>query len=110
VERQLRAGELVATEAVTSFVHVADAAKAAVLALDWPTGVVNVVDDEPARAQDWMPVLAEVFGAPVPPNNSGRADWERGADNTVARTKLGWQPAYPSWRTGFAAQTGQMVS
>ncbi|MEU4513367.1 NAD(P)-dependent oxidoreductase, partial [Nonomuraea wenchangensis] len=27
----------------------------------------------------------------------------RGADNRHARQDLGWTPAYPSWREGFAA-------
>ncbi len=37
-----------ADRSVTSFVHVADAARASVAALDWPAGPVNIVDDEPA--------------------------------------------------------------
>jgi nucleoside-diphosphate-sugar epimerase len=104
VEKQLRGGDLVATEAVSSFVHVTDAARAAVLALEWPSGAVNVVDDEPASAQQWMPVLSDAFDAPAPKIEAGRGRWERGADNTFARTELGWQPAFPSWRSGFAAQ------
>jgi nucleoside-diphosphate-sugar epimerase len=26
----------------------------------------------------------------------------RGASNAKARRELGWEPAYPSWREGFA--------
>jgi 2-alkyl-3-oxoalkanoate reductase len=26
----------------------------------------------------------------------------RGASNEKAKRELGWQPAHPSWRTGFA--------
>lgn len=32
----------------------------------------------------------------------GAARLGRGADNHHARTDLGWSPAYPSWRAGFA--------
>lgn len=39
---------LEADRSVTSFVHVADAARATVAALAWPSGPVNIVDDEPA--------------------------------------------------------------
>ncbi|WP_315986228.1 NAD(P)-dependent oxidoreductase, partial [Streptomyces sp. adm13(2018)] len=39
-------GSLAADDAVSSFVHVADAAEAAVRALAWPPGAYNVVDDE----------------------------------------------------------------
>jgi nucleoside-diphosphate-sugar epimerase len=95
-------GPLVADDAVSSFLHVEDAARAAVAALGWPSGAVNVVDDEPAPARDWLPVLAAVLGAPVPPAASGRAGWQRGASNARARA-LGWAPPHPSWRTGFAA-------
>jgi nucleoside-diphosphate-sugar epimerase len=116
VAAQLRAGDLAANDAVASFVHVADAAQAALQALTWPTpataaadsaaaatNAVNVVDDEPAPARDWLPVLAAVLDAPAPPTGTGRAGWERGASNALARD-LGWRPAYPTWRTGFAHQ------
>lgn len=103
VEAGLRAGSLRADAGVSSFVHVTDAASAAVAALDWPGGPVNVVDDEPAAARDWLPVLAGALGAPVPGPAEGRAGWERGADNALATGRLGWRPRYPSWRTGFLA-------
>jgi nucleoside-diphosphate-sugar epimerase len=99
---QLRAGALRATAGISSFVHVADAAAAAVAALTWPSGPVNIVDDEPAPATEWLPALAAALGAPAPEPSPGSAPWERGADNTLARTKLGWQPRFPSWRTGFS--------
>jgi nucleoside-diphosphate-sugar epimerase len=99
--RRLRAGELHADEAVSSLLHVDDAARAALAALDWPNGPVNVVDDEPARAAEWLPALADALGEPAPPPGTGRAGWQRGARNALARS-LGWEPRYPSWRTGFA--------
>lgn len=95
-------GDLTASDAVASLVHVEDAARAAVDALTWPTGQVNIVDDEPARARDWLPALAEALGTPAPRDGSGRQPWERGAHNTRARA-LGWTPRYPTWRTGFRA-------
>lgn len=108
VADQLRAGELTADAAVSSFLHVEDAARAAVAALDWPNGPVNVVDDEPAPATEWLPALAAALGEPAPPAptpppgaGTGRPGWARGASNTLARQKLAWTPAYPSWHTGF---------
>jgi nucleoside-diphosphate-sugar epimerase len=101
VEARLRAGELAAGEAVTSFLHVHDAAWAAVQALTWKAGIYNVVDDEPAQARAWAPVLASVLGAPAPLPSPGRAGWERGASNRLARS-IGWRSAFPTWRTGFA--------
>ncbi|MGV9326458.1 NAD-dependent epimerase/dehydratase family protein [Streptosporangium sandarakinum] len=100
IAARLRAGDLPADDAVTSFVHVHDAARAALLALSWPSGPVNIVDYEPAPARAWVPALAASFGEPVPVPVSGRAGWERGALNGKA-VALGWRPLHPSWRTGF---------
>jgi nucleoside-diphosphate-sugar epimerase len=97
-----RAGRLVADGDVTSFLHVDDAAAAAVAALGWPSGAVNVCDDEPAAARDWVPAFCAAVGAPPPSVSDGpRRAWARGADNRLAREKLGWTPAHVSWRQGF---------
>jgi nucleoside-diphosphate-sugar epimerase len=98
---QVRRGEVPADESVASFIHVEDAARAALLALGWPPGVVNVVDDEPAPATTWLPVYAASLGAPAPRITEGYERGARGADNRKARHELHWQPRYPSWREGF---------
>lgn len=101
---------------VWSFVHVADAASATVAAVEGgPAGIYNVVDDEPASAAEFLPVLARAVGAKEPrrvPRWLGRlAAGEvavlamteiRGASNAKAKRDLDWQPRYPSWRQGFA--------
>jgi nucleoside-diphosphate-sugar epimerase len=98
-----RARRLLANGDVTSFLHVDDAAAAAVAALEWPSGAVNICDDEPAAARDWVPVFCSSVGAPPPPaSDAPRRAWARGADNRRAREQLRWTPAYPSWRPGFA--------
>lgn len=102
---------------VTSFVHLEDAATAAVLAVehDGP-GIYNVVDDDPAPLNQWLPLLAKVLDA-KPPRRVPR--WmarlfagelavitgteSRGASNTKAKQQLSWTPRYRSWRQGFAA-------
>ncbi|MGW7002447.1 NAD-dependent epimerase/dehydratase family protein [Streptomyces sp. NPDC054933] len=95
-------GSVEANDAVSSFVHVADAARAAVAALDWPGGPVNIVDDEPAPARGWLPVLAKALGVPAPEPSAGRQGWQRGAVNALAGGR-GWRPEHASWRTGFTA-------
>jgi nucleoside-diphosphate-sugar epimerase len=100
---------------VWSWIHLDDAAAATVLALghDGPA-IYNVVDDEPARVRDWLPVLAEALGAKPPrriPAWLGRllagdavtvmSTEARGASNAKAKRELGWSLRYPSWRTGF---------
>ena len=105
---------------VWSFVHTADAGSATVAAVEsGAPGVYNVVDDDPAPASEWIPYLAEVIGAPPPrrvPVWLGRilagevaVSWMtriRGSSNAKAKRELGWQPRYPSWREGFAAEVG----
>ena len=102
---------------VWSFIHLDDAAAAAVLALERDgAGIYNIVDDEPAPVREWLPVLAEVLGAKPPrraPRWLGRmfageaavmmATESRGASNAKAKRELGWEPRYPSWRQGFVA-------
>jgi nucleoside-diphosphate-sugar epimerase len=105
-----RAGQLVAGANISSFVHVDDAASAAVAALDWPSGPVNVCDDEPLPASAWVPAFCAWVGAEPPATDDGpRQPWARGADNTHARSALGWEPrrslftsAGPPQRTGPA--------
>jgi len=101
---------------VWSFVHIEDAADATVAALEHGTrGIYNIVDDEPAPVSEWLPELARQLGAKKPiriPRFVGRfAAGEagvvmmteiRGASNAKAKRELGWQPAHPSWRQGFA--------
>ncbi|GIF63247.1 dTDP-glucose 4,6-dehydratase [Asanoa ishikariensis] len=97
------AGAIPADANVSSLLHVDDAVVAAAAALRWPTGVVNVCDDEPAPAAQWVPEFCAAVGAPPPPVGAGERNcWARGASNRYAREDLGWFPAYPSWRAGFA--------
>ena len=104
-----------------SFVHVEDAASATVAALErGAAGIYNVVDDEPAALREWVPVYAEALGAKPPrrvpvwlarlvagEDVAASAVGLRGASNAKARRELGWEPAHPSWRQGFAAALAQ---
>lgn len=101
---QVRQGKMTANPGVDSFVHVDDAARAALLALDWPAGIVNIVDDEPAPGTVWLPIYAKLLKAPAPPTSEDHAPWARGSSNKKARQQLGWQPLYPHWREGFARE------
>jgi nucleoside-diphosphate-sugar epimerase len=100
---------------IWSFLHVQDAASAAVAALDHGAGVYNIVDDEPAPVSEWLPVLAAAVGAKPPlrlPAWLGRLaagdaavsmmTKVRGSSNAKAKRELRWELAWPSWRDGFA--------
>jgi len=100
IAEQVRLRQLPATDGVSSFVHLDDAALAAVNALNWPSGVYNIVDSEPASGKEWLPVYAKLLGAPEPVIQSDRLGWERGAKNGKA-LEHGWKPRFSSWREGF---------
>lgn len=99
----------------TSWVHLDDAASATVLALEQrATGAFNIVDDEPAAVNQWLPHLAAAAGARPPMQIPGwiarplAGDFAvtmmtegRAFSNAKAKRELGWQLQYPSWRTGF---------
>lgn len=102
---------------VTSFLHVEDAARATVAAVEADIGgVFNVTDDEPAAASTWVPEYARLLGAPTPRTvptelverllgwfTGYQLTAMRGAANDLVRETLGWKPTVPSWRTGLAA-------
>ncbi|MGF7123236.1 NAD-dependent epimerase/dehydratase family protein [Rhodococcus sp. TAF43] len=84
---------------IESFLHIADTVAPTVAALDWPTGIVNIVDDEPAGPDTWVPTFCRWVGAQEPTGlGPGHG---RGASNAKARG-LGWEPKYPTWRTGMS--------
>ena len=101
---------------VFSFVHVDDAADATVAAVErGAPGIYNVVDDDPAPMSEWVPEMAKAAGAKPPRRvpvwlaklvgGKAVADFSlelRGASNEKAKRELGWTPAHPSWRSGFA--------
>jgi nucleoside-diphosphate-sugar epimerase len=100
---------------VWSFVHIEDAAAATVAAVEGgPTGIYDIVDDEPAPAAEWIPYLASCLGAKAPRRipawlarpmigEVGVSLMTRisGSSNQKARRELGFDPAHASWRQGF---------
>jgi 2-alkyl-3-oxoalkanoate reductase len=100
---------------VWSWIHLDDAASATVAALErGKRGIYNIVDDEPAKASECLPYLAEVIGAKPPMHVPawlgrflageaavGMMTEARGSSNAKAKRELGWQPSFPSWREGF---------
>ena len=101
IGQEVLKGKAKATDSITSFLHVEDAAQAAVEALKWSSGPINIVDDEPASGKEWLPVFASVIGAPAPEKEDGSERGERGASNAKAKKEYGWKPIYSTWRTGF---------
>jgi nucleoside-diphosphate-sugar epimerase len=100
---------------VWSWIHLDDAAAAAVAALErGAPGIYNIADDDPAPTSQWLPYLADAVGAKPPMRvpkwlartmaGSVAVQWMtegRGASNQKAKRELGWEPRWPSWRQGF---------
>lgn len=100
---------------VTCWIHVDDAASAALAALERGcNGIFNIVDDEPAPVNAWLPYMAASVGAKPPrhvPLWLGRLlggeaavrimTEARGSSNAKARQVLDWAPSWPTWRDGF---------
>ncbi len=100
---------------IWSFIHIEDAARATVAAIDRADrGIYHICDDEPAPVHDWLPELAAALGARPPfrvPKWVGRLaagdaavtmmTEVSGASNAKARRELSWQPHYPTWREGI---------
>jgi nucleoside-diphosphate-sugar epimerase len=100
---------------LASFVHVDDAAAAAVAALDGPPGIYNIVDDDPVPMGEWLPAYARAVGGPEPERigleeGLERVSWvqvhrmteQRAASNARAKERLGWEPRHPTWRGELA--------
>jgi nucleoside-diphosphate-sugar epimerase len=76
-------------QGVWSWVHIDDAAAATAAALECPTGAYNLVDDDPAPQQRWLPAFAHAVGAPPPPRVSeAQALAEFGPDTVYYATRL----------------------
>jgi nucleoside-diphosphate-sugar epimerase len=100
---------------LASFIHVEDAARATVAAIErGRRGIYNIVDDEPAPVAAWLPYAAAAVGAKPPrhvPFWLGKLFAGemlatmmvegRGASNAKAKRELDWHPLYRSWRDGF---------
>jgi nucleoside-diphosphate-sugar epimerase len=100
---------------VWSLIHIEDAARATLAALDHSgPATLNIVDDAPAAVADWIPELARAVGAPRPmrvpawlarpiAGSYGVETMTRtqGASANLAHERLGWQPRYRDWREGF---------
>ena len=108
--RQQRVPVIGDGQGVSSWVHIDDAAVATAAALQCAPGVYNVVDDDPAPQQQWLPAFAHAVGAPPPPRISEAqalaasgpdavyyATRLRGAANGKAKRELDFRPRRLEW-------------
>jgi nucleoside-diphosphate-sugar epimerase len=106
-------------DAFMSSVHVDDAAAAALAALDAPTGLYNVVDDEPLTRRGHLAAFSAAYGLPrlrilpawmlrmVAGRSAGALVASQRVSNELFRTTTSWVPAYPSGREGWAHEAAR---
>lgn len=105
--------------AFMSSVHAQDVATAVVAALGVPTGIYNVVDDEPLTRQAYLDAFTAAFAIPrvkpIPPtlmkmaargNSAGLIASQR-VSNRRFRDASGWSPRHPSAREGWLQVAGE---
>jgi nucleoside-diphosphate-sugar epimerase len=105
--------------AFMSSLHADDAATAIVAALDAPSGIYNVCDDEPVTRRAVLDAFATAFGThklhPSPgwvvQLLAGEAAASLVASQRVSNRKFrdttGWAPKYPSVREGWRAESAK---
>jgi nucleoside-diphosphate-sugar epimerase len=98
-----------------SAIHTDDVAAAVVAAIDAPTGIYNVGDDEPLTRRDYVDAFASAFGLRrlhmIPTWAARLASGQSSVvvtrswriSNRKLRETTGWAPRYPSAREGWAA-------
>jgi nucleoside-diphosphate-sugar epimerase len=102
-----------------SLIHLDDAATAVVAALDVPSGVYNVVDDEPLTRAEVGEVFAAILGrkrmlsAPKALTAAGGAAMRmmsrsQRVSNERFRKASGWEPRFASGREGIPVVVREM--
>lgn len=99
-----------------SSVHAADVATAVVAALGVPSGVYNVVDDEPTTRREYLEAFASAFHTSrlrttpgwvvriaAGPATEALTGSQR-VSNRKFRAAAGWAPRYPSVREGWRSE------
>ncbi len=105
------AGQPGSREGYTTIIAADDAASAVLAACRAPSGVYNVVDDDPVTREEWGRILAAAVGRPrlrFPPPAMTKVMGSRSrhlvssqrVSNAAFAAATGWTPHYPSFREG----------
>lgn len=106
-------------DAFMSSIHVDDAATGVLAALGAPTGIYNVVDDEPLTRRDYLAVISGAFGLPklrplpawmfrmVAGRTAGALVASQRVSNRQFLETTGWKPLYPSAREGWTHEAAR---
>jgi nucleoside-diphosphate-sugar epimerase len=97
-------------QAVSSFIHIEDAAAATLASISAKPGIYNIVDDDPVSVHKWLPAFAQWVQAPPPPHISEEDALTTvgpdavyyhtklcGSSNAKAKVLLGFRPRRLEW-------------
>ena len=98
---------------IFSRIHVDDIASGVIASFAGPAGIYNLADDHPCPQLEVTEGACDLLGLPWPPLETleqaslspmARAFYaeNRRVANGRAKRRLGWTPAYPTWREGLA--------
>lgn len=118
--RRRVASQLGPSDAYWASIHLDDAASAVVTALGAPSGVFNVVDDEPVTVEEFYAALADAFGFKRPRltmralgklagSKAGLFQRSQRVSNDRFETATSWRPRYPSVRDGWQQVAAAMT-
>ena len=93
-------GTVTMTDGIQSFIHIDDAVEVAIQALNFESGIYNIVDDEPVKGDVWAEWYAGLLNVNPEINIQTSESHERGADNTKFKNQ-GGKLIYPSWKQGM---------
>jgi nucleoside-diphosphate-sugar epimerase len=105
-----------------SSIHADDAAAAVIAALDAPSGIYNVTDDEPLTRRAALDAFAAAFDTKKLRSNpnwavrllAGSGGAALTASQRVSNRKLrstaGWAPTFPSLRQGYAFEAARRAN
>jgi nucleoside-diphosphate-sugar epimerase len=108
-------------EGYMSSIHLADAARAVVAALECPAGTYNIVDDVPVTREQHAQALMAAVGSGAIVTAPGRLAMLLGdratsltrslrVSNARFRASTGWQPRYPSVREGYRSMAATLAA
>lgn len=87
-------------DGIQSFIHIDDAVEIAIQALNFDSGVYNIVDDDPVKGDEFAEWYANLLNVNPNINIESTPSFERGASNKKFKEQ-GGTLIYTTWKDGM---------